>query len=46
MDIIWSQLKDRVVTLFGRLESVASSSYQINMEVKSQQLAKLFDAQT
>ena len=39
----WQQLKDRVVTILGRLEEAASLSYQIKLEVGPVVLNNIFD---
>lgn len=43
MDRTWQQLKDRVVSILGRLEEAASLSYQIKLEVGPQVLGGIFD---
>lgn len=43
VDRTWQQLKDRVVSILGRLEEAASLSYQIKLEVGPQVLSGIFD---
>lgn len=43
VDKTWQQLKDRVVTILGRLEEAASLSYQIKLEVGPDVLSNFFD---
>lgn len=43
VDRTWQQLKDRVVSILGRLEEAASLSYQIKLEVGPQVLGGIFD---
>jgi hypothetical protein len=40
---MWNALKERIVGIVSKLEAAASVSYQINLDVKPEQLTLLFD---
>lgn len=40
---MWTQLKERIVSIVKKLEAAASTSYQIKLDITPSQLSDIFD---
>lgn len=43
MATLWSKLKDRMIGILTKLDTAASVSYQIQLEISPAKVADLFD---